>query len=61
MYTFVTDNDGHWFLIRMEDREKFHSELDAGEEDDYEQFNNLFYPFRVDHPSQFAIINAEPL
>lgn len=61
MFVFKTDNDGHWYLIRMEDREKFDALLDRGEEDNYEEFNNLFYVFSVNHPSHFAIINAEPL
>lgn len=38
----VKDNDGHWYVIPAEMKDQFSAELEKGEEDEYETFNEKF-------------------
>lgn len=60
-WRFVTDDDGHWYLIPVELEEEFNKLLSEGEDDCYTEFNNKFYDnYSIGcHPSCFTFENPK--
>lgn len=46
-----TDDDSHWYLIKIEDQSLFNELCSSSyEKDDFSQFNNLFDNYRINGP-----------
>lgn len=47
-YVYVSDDDGHNYMIPEKLKSKFHKDLEKGEADEYENFNATFSGMRID-------------
>lgn len=56
-WCFVRDDDGHWYLIPLEDQEEFYNDLEKGEEDYWCDFNNKWEGHRETSPAAFSFSN----
>jgi len=54
---FISDNDGHWYLIPLESRQRFMKLIDNedGLEDEFD-YNRTIY-----HISQYSFTNSEAI
>lgn len=59
--SFMSDGDGHWYLIPIDRVDKFNKMLEEGEDDSYCEFNNEFYDRMCNHPSSYSFVNPEEL
>lgn len=50
-WCFVRDDDGHWYLIPLEDQEEFYNDLEKGEEDNW-------CDYKEDSPAAFSFSNV---
>lgn len=46
-YCFRRDDDSHWYMIPIENRELFSTMLDVAENDFHEAFNSMFDRYRL--------------
>jgi len=58
-YKFLSDDDGHWFIVPLDMVELFNKMLEEGEEDYWCEFNNTFGKYWADHPSSYTFENYE--
>lgn len=49
---FITDDDGHWYLIVPDDKYRFIDLLDQRE---YDELYNVFGYYRCDHTSRYTV------
>lgn len=58
-FRFVSDDDGHNYLIPAELDIKFDEMLEDGEDDYYAEFNNTFSKYRCDSVSNWTFENPK--
>lgn len=51
-WIFTTDDDGHWYMIPPDYKDRFEQLID---EYRYDDFNTEFGMFRSFHPSQYVV------
>jgi len=58
-HCFKCDEDGHWYLIKVEEKKRF-DKLLYDEDDEYEQFEEAFGNNRLDmHISNYSFIDCK--
>jgi hypothetical protein len=55
----VKDDSGHWYVIPIELKDLFFAELENGEQDDWEHFEEMFSEFRTGGDLNLVELYAE--
>jgi hypothetical protein len=54
-FTFRDDDDGHWYLVPMDELEEFQAGLDVSDLDECACFNEKYESYRISsHPSHYS-------
>jgi hypothetical protein len=58
-FCFRQDDDSHWFLIPLEDSQKFEKLRAKGESDDWNEFNKAFEDMRSEGPNYVSFTDPK--
>ncbi len=56
---FKQDDDSHWYLIPVSEKERFEKLLSEGEKDDWDSFNEAFDQMRCNGPHITSFLDPQ--